>query len=185
MVRQTASSSALTGSTMASFSPDITQDIRRRSTVFGVFLGLCCIPFSMAAGAFGGCCPGGALVGAIPPVGAALLASGLAAMFLNWDRIGHEEALGVGVSLGLRTGLIASVIGALFAFGTSALMAGMAGGALEAVAASSPNAEARGAGAMAAGSNMVMNFVAAAVGIVPGALVGIIGGVIGAAIKRK
>jgi hypothetical protein len=100
----------------------------------------------------------------------------LAAMFLDWSRIAHEDAVGVGARVGLKTGLLASVIGAGLTFVIAMVGAGTIGAGL---------AEQEGEALGYAAASGTMNLVMCALAVVPGTLLGTLGGVIGAAIKRK
>lgn len=164
---------------MARFSAEVENDISKRSKVFGVVLGLVCIPTAFMGGVIGTCCPLGAFVSVIPVVFFALTAGFLAAMFLNWSRVTHEESLGVGVKVGMRTGLIASSIGAVSSVIISIVFAGLLFGSLAANDPSFGAAESAGAAEL-----QVMNIVAGLIGIGIGTVLGILGGVIGAAWKR-
>ncbi len=170
---------------MTDINSPVLEDIRRRSKVFGIVLGLFCLPTALIGGAIGGCCPLGAFIGIIPVTFWAFWAGFLAAMFLDWSSIGHEEALSVGTQVGLRTGLIASLIGAgatfviySFSSGSFAGAAGMAG----------MSEGASHVGSTVAGGFLglfFMNLLVAIVALIPGTALGVVGGVFGAAIKRK
>ena len=90
---------------MASFSPEVEKDIVNRSKVFGIILGLLCIPTAFMGGIIGACCPLGAFVSIIPVLFWAGLGGFLAAMFLNWSNVKHEDGLSVGVKVGMGRGL--------------------------------------------------------------------------------
>lgn len=164
---------------MKTYSPEIEADIAKRSKTFGIVLGLVCIPFSFLGGLLGACCPIGSFVGVVPVVLWAGLAGFLAAMFLNWGQVTHEDAIGVGTKVGLRTGKVASLIGA----GATFVIAAVLGGSLYGAAGADGGGGAGGAAGGAAAS-IVMNLVVAVISIAIGIVLGIVGGVIGAAIKR-
>lgn len=164
---------------MKTYSPEIEADIAKRSKVFGIVLGLLCIPFSFLGGLLGACCPIGSFVGVVPVVLWTGLAGFLAAMFLNWGQVTHEDAIGVGTKVGLRTGGVAAVIGA----GATFLISAVLGGSLYGAAGAD---QGRGAGGAAGGAaaSIFMNLIVAVISVGIGIVLGVIGGVIGAAIKR-
>jgi len=162
---------------MAHYSEAVEKDIKKRSTVFGVVLGILCLPFAFVAGVVGGCCPLGSFMGVLPVSLAGGLAGTLAAMFLEWGQIDSEQALGVGAKVGLRTSLIASMIGAAATFVMSLSSAGALG-------ATSAATSGRHDAAAFAGASALLNAVVLVVAVIPGVLLGVLGGVIGAAIKR-
>src|SRR5882672_7731758 len=146
---------------MAKYSDAVENDIKKRSKVFGIVLGVLCLPFTIVAGMMGGCCPLGSFLGVFPVAVAGGTAGALAAMFLNWGQISSEEALGAGVKVGLRTSLIASVIGAAATFIVSLMSAGAIGAAGHA-------ADARQSGAAFTGASAVLNFFVLVLAIIPG-----------------
>jgi|GEM_PF-4132221 len=163
---------------MKTYSPEIEADIAKRSKVFGIVLGLLCIPFSFLGGLLGACCPIGGFVGVVPVLLWTGLAGFLAAMFLNWGQVTHEDAIGVGTKVGLRTGRVAAVIGA----GSTFLISAVLGGSLYGAAGSDSGGVGGAAGGAAA--SIIMNLVVALISIVVGMVLGVLGGVIGAAFKR-
>jgi len=166
-------------------SPEVEADVKRRANVFGIVLGLVCIPTAFLGGMIGACCPMGSFIGVVPVAFWAGWAGFLAAMFLDWGRIGHEQAIEVGARVGLRTGLISSMIGAGSTFLVATLFAGAVGGTGAAIGAAEGQQGAGAGGAAFFGASVLLNLVVAVLSLIPGAVFGTIGGVFGAAIKRK
>lgn len=164
---------------MKTYSPEIETDIAKRSKVFGIVLGLVCIPFSFLGGVLGACCPLGSFIGVLPVVLWSGFAGFLAAMFLNWGQVTHEDAIGVGTKVGLRTGRVAAGIGA----GATFLISAVLGGSLYGAAGADQGGGVGGAAGGAA-TSIFMNLIVAAISVGIGIALGVVGGVIGAAIKR-
>jgi len=168
---------------MKRFSPEVEADIRKRSNVFGLVLGILCLPFALIGGSLGACCPLGSFIGVAPVIFAGLFSGALAAMFLDWGRIQSDEAMQVGVKVGLRSSLLASLIGAGATFlaslasSTSWLALGKFGAELGA-----PGSV--GVGTAGFGGALISNLLVLIFSVIPGVLLGTLGGVIGAAIKR-
>ena len=78
---------------MAKYSDAVENDIKKRSKIFGLVLGVLCLPFAFVAGSLGGCCPLGSFLGVLPVAFAGGLAGTLAAMFLDWGQISSQDAL--------------------------------------------------------------------------------------------
>jgi hypothetical protein len=167
---------------MSKYSPEVEADIKRRSNVFGVVLGILCLPFAFVGGALGGCCPLGSFIGVLPVILAGLTGGALGAMFLNWGNIRSEDAMGVGVKVGMRTSVIACAIGAAATLLMSLFGAGAWGSLASEAAREQGRSAAEGAGVF--GGMVVMNVLVILASVIPGVLLGILGGVIGAAIKR-
>lgn len=165
---------------MTTYSREIESDITSRSRVFGITLGVLCMPTAFMGGIVGACCPLGVFVGMIPVLMWSTLAGFLSAMFLNWSAVPHEQSVGVGVRVGMKTGLIASLIGA----GGTVLISTMFAGAIEGGLASSTDPGLSGAGAGLTAASFVTNLFAAAVAVVFGIVFAVVGAVIGAAWKR-
>jgi len=164
---------------MVKYSDAVENDIKKRSKIFGLVLGILCLPFAFVAGSLGGCCPLGSFLGVLPVALTGGLAGTLAAMFLDWGQISSQDALGVGVKVGLRTSLIASAIGAVATFIVSLLSAGAIGAVGQ-----SAQPHSGASGAAYTGASALLNFFVLALAVIPGVLLGVLGGVIGAAIKR-
>jgi hypothetical protein len=167
---------------MGKYSAEVEADINKRSNIIGVVLGVLCLPFAFVGGALGGCCPLGSFIGVLPVVLAGLTGGALAAMFLNWGNIRSQDAMGVGVKVGMRTAVIACLIGAVATllmslFGAGALGSLTGGAAIE-------QGRSGAEGAVLFGGTVVMNALVIIASTIPGVLLGILGGVIGAAIKR-
>lgn len=167
---------------MSKYSPAVEADIKRRANVFGAVLGVLCLPFAFAGGMCGGCCPLGSFIGVLPVLVAGPTSGALAAMFLDWGNIRSQDAMGVGVKVGLRTSLIACAIGAVATLLMSLFGAGAWGSLASEAAREQGRSAAEGAGLF--GGMLVMNVLVIVGSVIPGVLLGILGGVIGAAIKR-
>ena len=159
---------------MATHTTDLEAEIRRRSASFGLALGILSLPVSLLAGAPGGCCPPGSIIGVLPVLNSGFWAGFLGAVFLDWKMVQPDRALAVAVKVGLRTALVASSIGAVVTLVASLLTSG------EIPAADDPSmTEVAGGVAAMGGKNALILLL----GILPGVALGVLGGLAGAAIK--
>ncbi len=160
-------------------------EIKKRSITFGVAVGLLSLLCSPFVGTLAGCCPIGALINIVPVVFSALLAGELAAMFLDWSQIPHEQAMSAGVRCGALTGLIASAISATATFLIALVVGGSFWTGMSAEIGRRPDGSTdTEAMTSLVGSNIGGNLLIAVVSLFPGVIAGIIGGVIGAAFKK-
>lgn len=123
---------------MSDLPREVTDDIARRSRVYGVVFGLLCLPTAVLAGIVGSCCPAGGLLGVAPICLWAFVGGLGAAMALDWTRVPPEMGNTVGVKVGLRAGLLASVIGVVVTLLVAVLTAGVVSGSGAAMVAADP-----------------------------------------------